>query len=88
MALTDLAPRLLPNPHGPPCTVCLYEDGLPDDQRAALHDLYRDRSVRYTTLADAIRGDADYPAAIEHRTWARHIKGECRENRHAGVRYR
>jgi hypothetical protein len=81
MAISELAKNRATQPRkGPGCTVCLALAELPDIEAAALLALLRDKSWRYSEIAERIRIDEDTPAwvrDIDGRTYARHAGGRC-----------
>ena len=75
MAIRDLLDQTQPKIRkGPPCTVCSLLSALPDDEATALRRLLSDRSIRYSTLADALRGEGH---DFSGYTLSRHARGLC-----------
>lgn len=75
MAIRDLLDQTQPKARkGPPCTVCALLGRLDEQDAAALRRLLADTSVRYSTLADALRSEGH---DFSGYTLSRHARGLC-----------
>lgn len=82
MAIADIRNSSAPTTvKGPPCGVCTLLNELPPDEASALLELLRDKTWRYSDLAEALRGEGH---AVGSHTLARHAGGKCS----AGVKCR
>lgn len=76
MALSDVAATLTSGLPHQTCGTCHALAQMSDDDAATLRRLLEDRSVKFKTLADAMRDDPDTPS-VEWQSLSRHARGGC-----------
>lgn len=82
MAISKIAtqPSARSHERGPDCTVCRALVELPKADAAGLLTMLRDKSLRFSEIADRIWNDVDTPEwvrKIAGNTYARHARAGC-----------
>lgn len=77
MGIADIRSKVAPVRKGPPCEACQLLATVSDEEADTLRGLLADPTIRYTTLADALRDDPDTDIDISAYTLSRHARGGC-----------
>ncbi|WP_107768468.1 hypothetical protein [Nocardioides terrigena] len=81
MALDNIAATLTSGLPHQTCGTCHALAQMSDEDAATLRGLLGDRSVKFKTLADAMRDDEDTPT-VEWQALSRHARGGCSAKEH------